>query len=292
MERRMRVAFLGTGLMGAPMVRNLAAAGHEPHIWNRSRDKAEALADVATVHATPTDAAAAAEITIAMLVDGPVTSAVLLDQGVIDAMPDGGLLIDMASVEPERDRALAATAAARGKRFLDAPVSGGVKGAAEATLTIFVGGDAADLEDARPVLAALGRPNLIGPSGAGQVAKLANQLIVAVTIGAVAEAFKLAESAGCDPAVLRDALRGGFADSRILELHGERMVTRDFVPGGRSVTQLKDLRNILSAAEAGKLDLPLTKTAEAGFRSLVEDFGDGDLDHAAYYLWLEKMHRR
>lgn len=277
--------------MGTPMVRNLAKAGHDLHIWNRSPEKAAELADVATVHPSPADAAAAADVVIAMLYDGPVTTAVLVDQGVIDAVPAGGLIIDMGSVEPDRDRRLAEIAAARNVRFLDAPVSGGVKGAEAATLTIFVGGEAADLERALPVLTALGRPNLIGPLGAGQSAKLANQLIVAITIGAVAEAFKLGESAGCDTAVLRQALRGGFADSRILELHGERMVMRDFEPGGRSRSQLKDIHNALDVAAASGLTLPLADTVEAGFRSLVEDYDGGDLDHSAYYLWLEKRAR-
>ncbi len=284
----MRVAFLGTGLMGAPMVRNLAAAGHDLHIWNRSPDKAEQLDDIATVHQTPADAVAEADIVITMLYDGPVTTTVLVDDGVIDAVSPGSLIIDMGSVEPDRDRKLAGIAAARGVRFLDAPVSGGVAGAEAATLTIFVGGEAADMKRARPVLQSMGRPNLIGPLGAGQSAKLANQLIVAITIGAVAEAFKLGESAGCDPAILRTALRGGFADSRILELHGERMVKRDFAPGGRSRSQLKDIHNALAVAGEAGLKLPLADAAEAGFRSLVEDFDGGDLDHSAYYLWLEK----
>jgi 2-hydroxy-3-oxopropionate reductase len=284
----MKVAFLGTGLMGAPMVRNLAAAGHEMHIWNRSRDKAAALSDVAKVHASAAEAAVGADIVIAMLIDGPVTSVVLQIGGVIEAARKGCLIIDMGSVEPDRDKALAAVAAAAGKRYMDAPVSGGVRGAEDASLTIFVGGEAADLDYARPVLEAMGRPSLIGPVGSGQTAKLANQLIVATTIGAVAEAFKLAESAGCDEAILREALHGGFADSKILELHGARMVKRDFAPGGKTRSQLKDLQNALAVAASHDLDLPLAVSVEKGFRSLTEDHGGGDLDHSAYYLWLEK----
>jgi 2-hydroxy-3-oxopropionate reductase len=284
----MKVALLGTGLMGAPMARNLAAAGHELDIWNRSYDKALRLADCATVHRHPRDAVAAAEVVIAMLFDGPVTSSVLVDQGVLEAAPRDALFIDMGSVEPDRDRELARAANALGKRYLDAPVSGGVKGAEAGDLSIFVGGSAADLEYARPVLEVLGRPTLIGPLGAGQSAKLANQLIVAITIGAVAEAFKMAESAGCDPATLRQALRGGFADSRILEQHGLRMVERDFEPGGRSRSQLKDIHNALAVAAEHGLELPLADTVERSFRSLVDDYDGGDLDHSAYYLWLEK----
>lgn len=288
----MRIGFLGTGLMGTPMVRNLCKAGFELHIWNRTPDKAQLLSDIAQVHSTPADAAAEVDIVIAMLYDGPVTSAVLIDNGVIDAMKQGSLILNMGSIEPGRDRQLAAQAQARGLRYLGAPVSGGVKGAEDATLTIFVGGKESDMQSAQPVFNALGKPHLIGPDGAGQSAKLANQLIVAITIGAVAEAFKLAESAGCDPAILRQALRGGFADSRILDLHGERMVQRNFIPGGRSASQLKDIHNALSVADAAGLKLPLSNNVEQNFRSLVEDYDGADLDHSAYYLWLEKINQQ
>ena len=284
----MRVAFLGTGLMGTPMVRNLATAGHELHIWNRSHEKAALLSELARVYSSPVEAVSEAEIVISMLYDGPVTSLILSTQGVIESAPEGSLFINMGSVEPERDKQLAELATSHGKRYLDAPVSGGVKGAEEANLTIFVGGETSDMENALPVFEALGRPNLIGPIGAGQSAKLANQLIVAITIGAVAEAFKLGESAGCDSVILRQALRGGFADSRILELHGERMVKRNFVPGGRSKSQLKDIQNALSLAAKSGLELPLANSVENSFRSLVEDYDGGELDHSAYYLWLEK----
>ncbi len=284
----MIIALLGTGLMGAPMTRCLQAAGHELHVWNRSREKADALADIATVYATPNAAVKQAEVVISMLADGAVTRRVLEEQGVINDAPEQAIIINMGSVEPECDIALSALAASQNKRYLDAPVSGGVKGATEATLTLFVGGDAEVLEAARPALEAMGRPNLIGPAGAGQTAKLANQLIVAITIGAVSEAFKLAESAGCDLAVLQQALQGGFADSTILKQHGMRMVKRDFTPGGRCQSQLKDLRNAQALAGKMGLDLPLSDTIEAGFKSLVEDYDGAELDHSAYYLWLER----
>lgn len=284
----MIIALLGTGLMGAPMTRCLQAAGHELHVWNRSREKADALADIATVHATPNEAVKTAEVVISMLADGAVTRLVLDEQGVINDAPEQAIIINMGSVEPECDIALAALAAAQNKRYLDAPVSGGVKGATEATLTIFVGGDADVLEAARPALEAMGRPNLIGPAGAGQTAKLANQLIVAITIGAVSEAFKLAETAGCDLAVLQQALQGGFADSTILKQHGLRMVNRDFTPGGRSHSQLKDIRNAQALAREMGLDLPLSNTIEDGFTSFVNDYGGAELDHSAYFLWLER----
>ncbi|MEM1129226.1 MAG: NAD(P)-dependent oxidoreductase [Pseudomonadota bacterium] len=284
----MRIALLGTGLMGAPMARNLAKAGHHMTVWNRSPDKAEALGDIAKVAKTPAGAAKDAEAVVAMLLDGPITESVLHDQGAIAAAGAGALIIDMGSVNPDCDQRLARHAAGLGKGFLDAPVSGGVVGAEAGTLAILVGGTEADFKAAEPVFAALGRATHLGPTGAGQVAKLANQLIVGTTIGAVAEAFKLAEASGCDPATLRDALRGGFADSRILDLQGARMAARDFTPGGRSDVQLKDLRNALAFAQENGLGLPLCQTAADAYRDFVDNFDGALLDHAAYYLWLEK----
>ncbi|PLW77057.1 NAD(P)-dependent oxidoreductase [Cohaesibacter celericrescens] len=284
----MKIALLGTGLMGSPMAKNLAASGHEMHLWNRTFEVANNLQFEKSVHLQPADAVKDADVVISMLYDGPVTSKILIDEGVIDATPKGGLIINMASVEPWRDRKHAEAIIDQGKLFFEAPVSGGVKGAEDGTLTIFGAGNDRALYVARPLLEVLGRLNFLGDYGAGQSAKLANQLIVAITIGAVAEAFKLAESAGCDAATLRDSLRGGFADSRILELHGERMVKRDWEPGGRSKSQLKDLVNAMAVANESNLDLPLASCIEAGFRNFIEDFEGGELDHSAYYLWLEK----
>lgn len=280
----MKVAVLGTGLMGAPMARRLAAV-HDVTVWNRSADKAAALADVCTVAATSIEAATDADCVITMLMDGPATRAVL-DTPTLAAVGQGGLIINMGSVDPDADRALAKQANACGLDYLDAPVSGGVAGAQAGTLAILVGGTDQAFARAQPMFDVLGRATHLGASGAGQVAKLANQLIVATTIGAVAEGLRLAESGGCDPAALRDALRGGFADSRILELHGARMVTGDFTPGGRSVAQLKDLDNALALAHAVGLDLPLSETVTAGFRDFVDTHNGGERDHSAYYEWL------
>ncbi len=282
----MKIAVLGTGLMGAPMARNLAAAGHVLTVWNRSADKAAALADIAAVCASPAAAAQGAEVVLSMLMDGRATRAVLQDQGAIAASAPNALILNMGSVDPATDRALAAYARGIGRRYLDAPVSGGVAGAEAGTLAILVGGDAADFDAAASVFAGMGRPTHLGPSGAGQVAKLANQLIVATTIGAVAEAFRLAESAGCDAGALRLALKGGFADSRILDMHGARMVAEDFKPGGRSVAQLKDLDNAMAVAAESSLDLPLAQTVTAAFRDFVDNHDGAEMDHAAYYHWL------
>ncbi len=280
----MKIAFLGTGLMGAPMARRLAES-FDVTIWNRNAAKVEPLANICTVAHDPISAVQDADIVITMLLDGPATRAVL-DVETFDAMTTGALIIDMGSVDPETDRDLAQQASRRGLSYLDAPVSGGVVGAEAGSLAILVGGDHGDFEKAKPVFDRLGHATLLGDVGAGQTAKLANQLIVAITIGAVAEAFRLAEAGGCNPAALRDALQGGFADSRILDLHGRRMVTGDFTPGGRSAAQLKDLDNALVLANSNDLNLPLSQTITAGFRDFVQNHNGGEKDHAAYYEWL------
>lgn len=283
----MKIGFLGTGLMGAPMVRRLAEAGHELTVWNRSPQRAQALSDCASVMEKPADVANGADIIIAMLLDGPTTRDVFVEGGVVEALAENTILIDMGSVDPKTDQDLATLAADRGSALIDAPVSGGVVGAEAGTLSIFVGGDASTFEAAKPILSILGRPTHLGPVGAGQMTKLANQLIVASTIGAVAEGLRLAEAGGCDPASVRQALMGGFADSKILDLHGKRMVDGDFAPGGRSAAQLKDINNALAEAESFDLDLPLGASAQASFRDLVEHHDGADLDHSAYYLWLK-----
>jgi 2-hydroxy-3-oxopropionate reductase len=288
----LRIGFLGTGLMGTPMIHRLAAAGYELRVWNRSPDRAAELSQLAGVCATAEDAARDSEVVISMLLDGPVTQDVLDGQGVIAAMAKGGLVINMASVEPATDIRLAALASAKGVGYLDAPVSGGVAGAEAGTLAILVGGTDVDFARAEPILKAMGRPTRIGATGAGQAAKLANQVIVGSTIAAVAEALRLAEAAGCDLGLLRDALRGGFADSRILDLHGKRMVEGNFLPGGRAALQLKDLDNALALAAEKGLSLPVSRTAREGYAGLVALPGGADLDHAAYFLWLAETARR
>lgn len=282
----MKIAVLGAGLMGAPMALRLAAAGHDVTVWNRSLEKAAALGSAVRAVETPAEAASGAAFILSILLDGSVTASVLDEAGVIAAADAGALIVNMASVEPAMDRRLAAIAAARGVGYIDAPVSGGVKGAEDGSLAILVGGARADFERARPVLESLGRPTLLGPVSSGQVAKLANQLIVGATIGAVAEGLRLAEAAGCDPAAVRSALSGGFAESRILQEHGARMVAGDFTPGGRSSVQLKDLRNVMALAEELGTPLPLSETALAAYQDLVETHDGGELDHSAYFHWL------
>jgi 2-hydroxy-3-oxopropionate reductase len=270
------------------MARRLCEAGHEVHAWNRTRDKAEGLAAFgATVHDDARAAVAQAALVVSMLENGPVTQAVLFEpgSGAARAMAPGTLWVDMASIRPAEARDHAARLAALGVTHLDAPVSGGTGGAQAGTLAIMAGGDAADFERAQPVFAALGRATHVGPHGAGQLAKLANQMIVGVTIGVVAEALLLCEKGGADMARVKEAITGGFADSRILQVHGQRMVERDFAPRARMSVQLKDLRNALATAAEIGFDAPIT----ALFESLYADgiaHGLTDLDHAGLFVEL------
>jgi 3-hydroxyisobutyrate dehydrogenase-like beta-hydroxyacid dehydrogenase len=285
----MKIALLGTGLMGAPMARRLCAAGFELTVWNRTRSKAEALEGAgARVADSAAEAVREADAAITMLEHGDAVDDLLLRQGVVGALRAGALLVDMSSIRPAQARAHAAALAARGVAHLDAPVSGGTLGAEAGTLAIMAGGEAADFERARPLFAPLGRATHVGPHGAGQLAKLANQMIVGITIGAVAEALLLAQAGGADPAKVREALRGGFADSRILEVHGQRMVERDFAKRAAVTVQLKDLRNALATAGELHFEAPVTQLFEQLYASTAEH-GWPDVDHAG--LWLELARR-
>ena len=280
------VAVLGTGMMGFPMAQRLCAAGHRVHVWNRTRAKAEPLAAAgASVHSQAADAVRPADITISLLENGPVVSEVLFGKGVAPALRVGSLYIEMASIQPSEARDHAARLGEIGVTHLDAPVSGGTVGAEAGTLAIMAGGKPADFQRALAVFAALGRATHVGPHGAGQLAKLANQMIVGITIGAVAEALLFAAKGGADMAKVRQAISGGFADSRILQVHGQRMVERDFAPRARMSVQLKDLRNALATAEEIGFDAPVTKLFEQLYADGIEN-GLTDLDHAGLFVEL------
>ncbi len=284
MKDRETIAFLGIGLMGLPMARNLLRAGHTVRAWNRSAIKAQELVgDGAVVCDSPAEAVSSASVVISMLSDGSVVAGLVAAPAVISALSPETLWVDMSSTKPDEARACAATLKARGVGFLDAPVSGGTKGAEGASLAIMVGGQADRFEAVRPILADLGRPVLVGPVGSGQLAKLANQAIVAVTIAAVAEATLLLEKGGADPAAVRDALVGGFADSTILQQHGDRMSRRDFEPGGLSRLQLKDLENVLSEAGEFGLDLPAVKNTRDRFATYVSEMNGAERDHSGLF---------
>jgi 3-hydroxyisobutyrate dehydrogenase-like beta-hydroxyacid dehydrogenase len=286
----MQIAVLGIGFMGFPMARRLCEAGHTVHVWNRSRDKAERVAAFgAHVHARAEEAARAADIVVCMLDNGAVVGDVLFGAdrkaGAAHSLSPGTLVVDMSSIKPREARDHAARLAALGIAHLDAPVSGGTVGAEAGTLAIMAGGDAAAFERAQALFAPLGRATHVGPHGAGQLAKLANQMIVGITIGAVAEALLLCEKGGADMAKVKQAITGGFADSRILQVHGQRMVERDFTARARMAVQLKDMRNALATAEEIGFDAPITGLFEKLYADGV-DHGLADLDHAGLFVEL------
>lgn len=287
-QQPLRIAVLGIGMMGQPMARRLCQAGHAVSVWNRDRSKAERLLDAgARVAASPAEAVAGADCVVTLLTDGAAVADVLFEQGAAAAMAPGALLVDMSSIMPSQAREHASRLQALGLHHLDAPVSGGTLGAEQGTLAIMVGGEAADFARAAPLFAVLGRATQVGPHGAGQLAKLANQMIVGITIGAVAEALLLCQQGGADPAQVRAAITGGFADSRILQVHGERMVGRDFAKRGSMQVQLKDMRNALATAAELGFDAPITGLFEQLYAAGVAH-GLGELDQSALFVELAR----
>jgi 3-hydroxyisobutyrate dehydrogenase-like beta-hydroxyacid dehydrogenase len=287
-----RLAFLGIGLMGAPQARRLLGAGFSVTAWNRTRAKAESLIPQgATVADTAAAAVEDADVVITMLENGVAVGDVLFNRGVAAALKKGALVIDMSSIKPREAREHAAKLEALGCRHLDAPVSGGTGGAEQGTLAIMVGGNEVDFAAAEAVFKPMGRALRVGPHGAGQLAKLANQMIVGITIGAVSEALQLAAAGGADPALVREAIRGGFAGSKILEVHGERMLTRDFAARATATVQLKDMNNALDAASAfNDYQLPITTLLRDLYASLCEHGGAG-VDHGGLFLEIERMNK-
>jgi len=275
------IALLGTGIMGAHMARRLAQAGFRVTAWNRSADKAQRLTQFGVeVAGSPSSACAKADVVIVMLSNGAVVEEVLFspDQtgaSPVDAMVSGAVLVVMSSIPVETCQSQEPRLAARGVAYIDAPVSGGEPGARDGTLAIMAGGDVGEVDRLADVFAAMGRVTRIGPVGTGQMTKLANQIIVGATMTAVAEALHFAAAGGADPAAVRKALKGGFADSKILDIHGERMVERNFVPGGPAEYQLKDLRTAQALAAASGMHFTLLDCLVGMFGDMIDRFGTG-----------------
>ncbi|MGB0669970.1 MAG: NAD(P)-dependent oxidoreductase [Rhodospirillales bacterium] len=281
------VALIGLGLMGRPMAKNLLAAGADLVVANRSPGPVQELVALGARAADDfADAASGADIIILMLADTPVVEAVTM--AMEPGLRSGQLVIDMGTTAVMATRRLADHVALKGVAWLDAPVSGGQIGAVEGTMTIMAGGEQRDFDRAGPVLDVLGsRRTLVGPVGCGQVAKAANQVIVGLTIGAVSEALALAAHAGADPAKVREALAGGFAASRILDVHGQRMIEGAFAPGGKATTQRKDMDQALDLAEAVGLHLPATQMSRDLYDRLIAA-GFGGLDHSALFKVIDE----
>jgi 2-hydroxy-3-oxopropionate reductase len=286
-----RIGFIGLGIMGKPMAANLLAAGYPLTVHNRSRPAVDELAaQGATPAGSPVEVASGSDVVIAMLPDSAdVEAAVLGPDGVAEGIREGALYVDMSTIGPAVSRRIAAVLSERGVDAVDAPVSGGEPAAREGQLSIMAGGSDAAIERARPIFDVLGKATThIGPPGAGQVAKAANQVVVALTIQAVAEALVLARKAGVDPARVRAALLGGFAQSRILDLHGQRMLDGAYEPGFRLRLHRKDLAIALELGRQEHVPLFATASAAQLMDALLAQ-GAGDLDHSAMARVYEQL---
>ena len=286
-----RVAFLGLGIMGAPMAVNQVRAGFDVVGWNRTIGKAKPVEEAGgSVAQSPAEAVEGADYILSILDSGPVVREVFFDSGAIDQMKSGAVFIDMASIPPKMAQEHAALLKEKGVGQLDAPVSGGSLGAAEGSLAIMAGGEKADFDraEADGIFKPMGRASYIGPAGSGQIAKLANQIMVAVNISGVAQARLLASAGGADPGQIPAALAGGHADSRVLQEHGQRMIKRDFRPGAPIRNFVKDLNTVLETAGELGVKLPIVEAVRDVFQELY-DKGMTQHDHSAFLLHLEEL---
>jgi 3-hydroxyisobutyrate dehydrogenase-like beta-hydroxyacid dehydrogenase len=278
-----KVGYIGLGIMGKAMVENLAKAGHKVNVYARRQASVDALeTDNIETFTTPAALAEASTVIISCVSDTPDVEQVLVGpQGAIHGVKAGTLMIDMSTISPESTRSMANQFIQAGACMLDAPVSGGEVGAIAATLSIMVGGDANDFERAKPIFECLGKNIIhVGSSGAGQVAKACNNLVAAQTMVAVAEAYLLARSCDVDPAKVREALLGGFAYSRVLELHGQRVLDDNYVPGFKIKLHAKDIRIALKSAQTNAIKMPGTELSSSYLQALL-DQDEGELDSAA-----------
>jgi len=287
------IGFIGLGLMGRHMCSNLHRAGASLHLYNRSRQVLEeltiSLGERILACDSPADVARTSDIIILMVSDTPAVEQVLFgDHGLAQGLRPGALVIDMGTTAVVATRDFAERLQSLGVNYVDAPVSGGEIGARDGKLTIMAGGKVEDIERARSIFDVLGTSfTHIGDVGTGQIAKAANQIIVGLNIGAVAEALALVKKAGADPAKVRDALMGGFAASRILEVHGQKMIDENFAPGAKATTQYKDMKQAVELGKHYDLELPATELGKELFKRLIDD-GGANLDHSALIKVIEK----
>ncbi|EXE90555.1 2-hydroxy-3-oxopropionate reductase [Acinetobacter pittii] len=284
------IGFVGTGIMGLPMAMHLLKEGHQIKVWNRTLSKADSLKEAgAQVCSELKQVGKDVEFLICMLSDGKTCDEILFkEHGAISQLKPESTVIVMSSIPVDVAKAQSEKCRERGFKYLDAPVSGGEKGAQNASLAIMVGGEAKTFSQAETILSAMGRPILVGGVGCGMLAKLVNQMIVATTIATVSEGLLLASKAGADPIKLKQALTGGFADSPILQQHGERMLSRNFKPGGTARNQHKDIHTAVSYAKSLELNLPVAQQVSQLFENMLAA-GDGELDHSGLIRELERM---
>ena len=278
--------------MGLPMAKNILKAGYSLKAYNRSQNKAAALKEFgAEITISIDEAVKDSDIVITMLTDDTAINEVMDSSNFLENLKSSATVIDMSSVKPTTAIKHGNDLKSKNIKYLDAPVSGGTIGAEEASLAIMVGGEQDVFNEALDVLKAMGNPTLVGPVGSGQVSKLANQIIVGLTIGAVAEAITLCEKAGANPNKMIKALSGGWADSKILQTHGKRMIDKDFTPKGRTSVHLKDMNNILECANSHNTHLPISNLVKEMYKTLVEN-GHGEKDHSSIYKEIERINKK
>ena len=287
-----KIGFIGIGLMGLPMAKNILKAGYNLKAFNRSQKKAEALKEFgAEITTSINDAVKDSDFVITMLTDDMAINEVMDSSNFLEILKSDATVFDMSSVKPTTATKYGNNLKSKNIKYLDAPVSGGTIGAEEASLAIMVGGEQDVFNEALDVLKTMGNPTLVGPVGSGQVSKLANQIIVGLTIGAVAEAITLCEKAGANPDKMIKALSGGWADSKILQTHGKRMIDKDFTPKGRTSVHLKDMNNILECANSHNTHLPISNLVKEMYKTLVEN-GHGETDHSSLYKEIERINKK
>ena len=287
----MKISFIGTGLMGFPMAKNLLKKNLDLKIFSRTLDKSKPLEEFGgKIINSLSEAIIDSDIILTMLTDDDAVEKVLGNSDFLKNLKPSSTVIDMSSIKPKIAIKYGKLLKENNINFLDAPVSGGTMGAEQGSLAIMVGGDQKTFDNAIDVLKIMGNPTLVGPIGSGQISKLANQIIVGVTIGAVAEAITLCEKAGVDGNKFIKALSGGFADGKILQNHGKRMIKKDFSPKGKVSTHLKDMNNILECANDFNTQLPISNLIQSMFKSLVDN-GNSDDDHSALYKEIENLNK-
>ena len=278
--------------MGFPMAKNILKSAYNLKAYNRSQDKADRLKEFgAEISLSIKDVVTNSDTIITMLTDDSAVEKVMGSDEFISNIKEGATVIDMSSVNPVITKKYAEILKQKNINYLDAPVSGGTIGAEEASLAIMVGGDEETFKNCYELLKKMGNPTLVGPVSSGQISKLANQIIVGVTIGAVAEAVTLCEKSGTNPNKMIEALSGGWADSKILQTHGKRMIDKDFTPKGKTTTQLKDMTNIINAGKAVDTHLPISSLVKEMYKDLVAD-GHGNTDHSSLYNAIKKINKK
>lgn len=278
--------------MGLPMAKNLLKAGYELKAFNRTESKAEPLREFGgKISKSIEEVVSDNDVVITMLTDDSSVDAVMNSREFLDNLKVDATVIDMSSVKPTTAISHGNNLKSKNINYLDSPVSGGTIGAEDASLAIMVGGEQKVFDDVSDVLKAMGNPTLVGPLSSGQVSKLANQIIVGLTIGAVAEAVTLCEKAGANPNKMIKALSGGWADSKILQTHGKRMIEKDFTPKGRTSVHLKDMNNILECANSYNTHLPISNLVKEMYKSLVKN-GHGETDHSSLYKEIERINKK